>query len=633
MAQSKRNRKRRQSGSNANAGPSARDASRIEAANLIVSGNALLDAGDYDGAIADYERATAVDREVALARRNRGKMASAYASRGNAKDHAGAYEDARADYEFAGELAQGLRPVVVTLEIANLVNHGFAKAEQGDYDGAITDYDRVIALNPNFSEAYVTRGAAKRRQGDYDGAITDYDRAIALEPNLAAAYYSRGIAKHRQGDYDGAVADYDLAIALNPNYAEAYNNRGHAKEDQGDCDGAVADYDSAIVLNPNLAEVRNNRGRAKDGKGDYDGAVADYNHAISVNPNYMESYYNRARTKQKIGDYDGAIADCNQAIALIPDLAEAYCNRGVAWQSIGDYDRAIADYDRAIGLNPGDAIAYYNRGTAKGVCRDFDSAITDFDGAIAINPDYADAYYNRGNAKGECGDFDGAIEDFELAGTFDDDGSQSYDILHRLRAVKAAVAKVTEEQQRLAEVERLRSQNSEKAELLAIADEEITSLEQDKAALAAQNEQLQAELREQRLAARYMPETSGRLQAPGVAGGTDTPCQVQYFNDGQGNTPYIDWLTGIDRASQKRVQSAIAQMHKGNFGDSKSVHASGVFERRLHSGERIYYGKLSMTTIVILHGGDKDDSDQDKDIAVAEERWADYRQRLAQPAT
>ena len=55
---------------------------------------------------------------VALARRNRGKMASAYASRGNAKAHASAYEDARADYEFAGELAQGLRPVVVTLEIA-----------------------------------------------------------------------------------------------------------------------------------------------------------------------------------------------------------------------------------------------------------------------------------------------------------------------------------------------------------------------------------------------------------------------------------------------------------------------------------------------------------------------------------
>ena len=49
--------------------------------------------------------------------------------------------------------------------------------------------------------------------------------------------------------------------------------------------------------------------------------------------------------------------------------------------------------------------------------------------------------------------------------------------------------------------------------------------------------------------------------------------------------------------------------------------------------KRIYYGKLSMTTIVILHGGDKDDSDQDKDIAIAQERWADYRQRLAQPAT
>ena len=100
---------------------------------------------------------------------------------------------------------------------------------QGDYQGAIENYEEAIKLDPTYAEtpdpsyarAYLNRGLAKARQGDYQGAIQDYDKAIRLDPKLAPAYTNRGLAKVRQGDYKGAIENYEEAIrSLIPTYAE-----------------------------------------------------------------------------------------------------------------------------------------------------------------------------------------------------------------------------------------------------------------------------------------------------------------------------------------------------------------------------------------------------------------------------
>ena len=94
----RRERKRRGIGRNPKpAAQPVRDAARLEAASLIKAGSVKFDDGGYDGAIADYEQAIEVDRGIALAYRNREKIAAAY---------------------FVG---------------------GIAKSEQGDYDGTIAD--------------------------------------------------------------------------------------------------------------------------------------------------------------------------------------------------------------------------------------------------------------------------------------------------------------------------------------------------------------------------------------------------------------------------------------------------------------------------------------------------------------
>jgi len=70
-------------------------------------------------------------------------------------------------------------------------------------------------------------------------------------------------------------------------------------------------------------------------------------------------------------------------------------------------------------------------------------------------------------------------------------------------------------------------------------------------------------------------------------------------------------------------------MVQGNLGDVKPV-GEGVSEHRIHWGQGycIYFG-MDGADLVVLLGGSSSKKDQQKDIAIAKERWRDYRTRKA----
>ena len=283
-----------------------------------------------------------------------------------------------------------------TLDAEGYFRRGVEAHQRGDFDLAIQDYDKAIALKPDHAKAYYNRGVAYGAKGDYDHAIQDYDKAIALKPDHAEAYNNRGVAYWEKGDHDHAIQDYDEAIALRPDLAEAYNNRGVAYGGKGDYDHAIQDYDKTIALKPDAAEAYCNRGAAYGGKGDYDHAIQDFDKAIALNPDDAKAYYNRGVAYGAKGNYDHAIQDFDKAIALKLDHAEVYRNRGIAYGGKGDLDRAIQDYDKAIALKPDAAEAYQNRGLAYVRQDEFARGIQDFDKAIELKPDLAETYYLRG---------------------------------------------------------------------------------------------------------------------------------------------------------------------------------------------------------------------------------------------
>jgi tetratricopeptide (TPR) repeat protein len=229
------------------------------------------------------------------------------------------------------------------------------KNEQGNYRGALADYNQAIALNPKSYKAYTNRGNLKAKNlKDFQGALADYNQAIAINPKSTFAYANRGVLKQALNDVQGALADYNQAIVLDPRFAKIYYDRGLLKNDKlNDFQGALADYSQAIALNPRFAVAYHNRGLLKLQKlNDSQGALADFNQAIALNPRFAVAYHNRGSLKvTKLNDYQGAVADLNQAIYLDSKLAMAYGMRGLLkYEKLNDRAGGVSDVRKSIKL-------------------------------------------------------------------------------------------------------------------------------------------------------------------------------------------------------------------------------------------------------------------------------------------
>ena len=98
-------------------------------------------------------------------------------------------------------------PIYAQNSAEEYYDSGVEKADSGDYQGAIKDYNKAIEINPNYSEAYFNRGIVKYRLGDYQGEIEDYNKAIEINPDYSKAYYNRGITKLQLGQKDIGCLD------------------------------------------------------------------------------------------------------------------------------------------------------------------------------------------------------------------------------------------------------------------------------------------------------------------------------------------------------------------------------------------------------------------------------------------
>src|SRR5436190_20482362 len=102
---------------------------------------------------------------------------------------------------------------------------------------------------------------------------------------------------------------------------------------------------------------------------------------------------------------------------------------------------------------------------------------------------------------------------------------------------------------------------------------------------------------------------------------------VEYL-DAAGRSPFTGWFDGLDSTAAAKVTVALTRIELGNLSNVKTV-GGGVLEYRIDFGPgyRIYFGRYGNELVVLLAGGTK--SRQQRDIAAAEARWADYRRRRA----
>lgn len=116
---------------------------------------------------------------------------------------------------------------------ADLVMERAVQAQAfGDLDHARALYDRVIAIQPGYAEAWNRRATVFLAQGNYSEALRDVNEALRLEPRHFGAWGGLGAVLERLGSKDEAISAYEKALEIYPLFPSAKRGISRIRREQ-----------------------------------------------------------------------------------------------------------------------------------------------------------------------------------------------------------------------------------------------------------------------------------------------------------------------------------------------------------------------------------------------------------------
>jgi tetratricopeptide (TPR) repeat protein len=314
----------------------------------------------------------------------------------------------------------GVSAAAPTAGSSSTANRLVAEAHEMS-DRASSDYDysqiieicrRAEASQPSSTTAqyaknliawsFNRRGQLKAEAGQDQEAILDFNEAVEADPACWRAVHNRGVLTAQSGQFEKAYDDFALTIKLNPQFAKAYSNRAALFMVANNLNAARQDYDHALELDPNLAVAHRGDGRVCQLMGDTKSALAHYDASVQLAPTDAYAAACRADLLTDLGRYSEAAAEYNRAIDVDPKSTQA--QSGSAWllatcpdKSIRKADLAIQRAQTVIELGgDNDAVSFDTLAAAQANAGDFEAAMNSARRAIELAPaEERDAYKDR----------------------------------------------------------------------------------------------------------------------------------------------------------------------------------------------------------------------------------------------
>ena len=208
-------------------------------------------------------------------------------------------------------------------------------------------------------DAYYSLADTHRKQGNIQKAEKYYKKVIALDPNYAEAWLNLGRDVYqKQGLLQEAERCFLKALAIRPRFAKAVSFLGYLALLRKQPARAAKLFQRATLLDPLLAEPYHNLANMALRRRQYKIAAALFDKAIKRDPGSVDTLVGLAVTTFKLRGMEAAMPFFERARNLDPGDFTVYLNLAIVYAQVGRYGDSIGAIRKSLSRNPRQVDAY-----------------------------------------------------------------------------------------------------------------------------------------------------------------------------------------------------------------------------------------------------------------------------------
>ncbi len=286
---------------------------------------------------------------------------------GNGYAQVGEFEKAIAYYEKAREM----NPIdaVMRRDLAQCYNnYGVALRNRKQWDAAIRAYRNALNVMPTFGlarsnliDALWQKGRAYREAGELDTAINAYQEVLKLQPNDMQGRSLLGELYLKKGDYTAALAAFRQVYTAMPNaewvqhnLIAAYHHAARSCIQQERYDVAIQHLTAALRIVPTDLNLRLSLVHAYQGAGDDKRADAELSRVLAQEPHnpqakaaLMNLHIRRGNKLMQQRNYAAAL---NEFEAILEDDRDIHIDNTIAYLYLmqGEFMKALTGFEKVF---------------------------------------------------------------------------------------------------------------------------------------------------------------------------------------------------------------------------------------------------------------------------------------------
>lgn len=372
------------------------DPKNIEARYLM----ALIDNERGDGQAAEIEIRKAL--ELGLERRK----ASAVLSQALLLQRK--YHKVLDDVKPSGNLQAQLAAAIYTAR-------GDAYLGLGKRKEARASFEKAIAANPAYPDAYIGLARLAAYANDLAGALDEVNKALKKAPNSTLAWSIKGdLLRFKSGDKAAGKA-YRKVLEIDKNNVIARLGLASIDMTSGKLADAKSEIDKAQHVAPDDLRVKYMRAVLEFRSGRYDKAHDQLQQIMKVSSDYMPGVLLMGVVGYELGMYEQAHKSLSVFTARFP--ANAYAAKFLAATDLklNNPEGALKALEPVLRRNGKDPQVLALEGQSYLQKREYTKATQYFERAVKIEPKNAALRTGLGTIRMRAGDTGNAIRDFESA--------------------------------------------------------------------------------------------------------------------------------------------------------------------------------------------------------------------------